>query len=1166
MFTGGTAVPGTVVSSVQEVQAASSSIIENNWDAIQTKVVNEIQNLSLMKDLVVGDAIPNNSQEYSNALDAIDAQLTAAYEEQGLTIETSGSGENKVDSNKNITIELTVTDKEGNSKTQAVPVAIDAWNAQDVLDALEVDWDNLQFTQTSTDVEAQAKEVVNTALTNAWTTFEADHATVAAKFNQPEFASEKVNDAFNEVTGKVTVSKKSDASVTATKSISISYAEANTDEKAALSYLQNNLKTVTVDATTDISADADVSSPEKGNGKAIADKIEAAAISAFAGTDYATNASKPATVTVTGLSMAGNGRVTATINVKIDSKAGTNGTFTVDLVKSDATTIVNMTLVDAEKEIETGTGIEDAVSGIQVTYANGKSETIDIKKISTKGITYDTIKWDQDVEKVGTVKTIFSCETASVPFEVQVVETQNSISASDWGFVDTKTPLKTVVSSDDSIITGSIVKGNIVLVARNAGTAKVTVTNEKGQSYVCTIDVAATGEIKRGSATPVNTTLNIAANVTNIGFVAHPENDKNTVSIVDEEVSEPTADGVVEAELTTVGDQPVIQLTPIGDGTAQIKVTGGDNGKLSAIITVTVKDHVITVSDITKQKGLSFTLNQDALDHLRSLTYTEGINPTVEELGFTSSDKLILSNGLDSVPANDITKVEYNAAKNLLVLTYNEKTTTVSLNSRECNVANTVSTLGLVATNYEIDPVGKSSIESVDFTTTVQGNPVILITPKDVESGNATITVSDELGNEATIKVTITDGVASVAKDDISKFVLGGSWNVVVPNAKQLYTIGDSVDVTDCYLVCTKDGNGYKKDDRIQLTNEMVTGFDSTKATLTDGTLNYNSKMTVMYGGANKSISYAVRPASVKVSKNSLDLASGDSIASVAVSGTADLVASLNDAKDTITIQANKVNVSGSVIVTTTDGNTVAIKVAVDNEGSIETSVTQEFETSISLVDNTEETLGIVGTDVASSDESVVLVSIAGGKVVLTSVAPGTAVVTVTDGDLTAELTVTVDEFGTITVDSIKKATEDGFMRGETITEGEYAGLDNWYYYIDGEMVTNNWVEVNENGTNVWYHFDKDGKMSRGWIIDESGWKIYNLDSNGRMRKDMWINAAANDALGMPAGLYHLQSDGAVQMNGWAESVTAGIYWYCNAGTGLFEQGNPASWSNAKLW
>ena len=85
--------------------------------------------------------------------------------------------------------------------------------------------------------------------------------------------------------------------------------------------------------------------------------------------------------------------------------------------------------------------------------------------------------------------------------------------------------------------------------------------------------------------------------------------------------------------------------------------------------------------------------------------------------------------------------------------------------------------------------------------------------------------------------------------------------------------------------------------------------------------------------------------------------------------------------------------------------------------------------------------------------------------------------------------------------------------------------------------------------------------MQRGWIVDETGWKVYLLDSNGRMMHSQWVNAPAQESLNRPAGLYKLTDDGAVQMNGWAKSVdNENIEWFCNAGNGLFEVDNPASW------
>ena len=159
-------------------------------------------------------------------------------------------------------------------------------------------------------------------------------------------------------------------------------------------------------------------------------------------------------------------------------------------------------------------------------------------------------------------------------------------------------------------------------------------------------------------------------------------------------------------------------------------------------------------------------------------------------------------------------------------------------------------------------------------------------------------------------------------------------------------------------------------------------------------------------------------------------------------------------------------------------------------------------------------------------------------------------------------------------IELIKEGGEVGNLPDVDLKEGWYkVGDSDWSYYIAGQKVVSDWVSVeeadpynnNEVGT-VWYHMNSEGLMDRGWIVDESGWKVYLLDSNGRMMHSQWVNAPASEELNRPAGLYKLTDDGAVQMNGWAESVTPGIYWFCNAGTGLFEVDNPASWGSEKLF
>lgn len=135
-----------------------------------------------------------------------------------------------------------------------------------------------------------------------------------------------------------------------------------------------------------------------------------------------------------------------------------------------------------------------------------------------------------------------------------------------------------------------------------------------------------------------------------------------------------------------------------------------------------------------------------------------------------------------------------------------------------------------------------------------------------------------------------------------------------------------------------------------------------------------------------------------------------------------------------------------------------------------------------------------------------------------------------------------------------QEETENGWIMDES---GEY-------YYLENGKVCTGWFQDMEDDGN-WYYLKETepglGQMQKGWIVDETGWKTYFLDSNGRMLSGQWINAGEDNELGRPAGMYYLTDDGAVQMNGWAESITPGIFWFLRAGDGWFDKDNPACWS-----
>lgn len=203
-------------------------------------------------------------------------------------------------------------------------------------------------------------------------------------------------------------------------------------------------------------------------------------------------------------------------------------------------------------------------------------------------------------------------------------------------------------------------------------------------------------------------------------------------------------------------------------------------------------------------------------------------------------------------------------------------------------------------------------------------------------------------------------------------------------------------------------------------------------------------------------------------------------------------------------------------------------------------------------------------------------VEVSDGKI--TALHQGIAVVTAKSGTAVGFCLVVVegDELNGWQQDKVSKKwyyLENGKAQTGWIKE------DGEYYYCDpknsGAMTENKWIVIEEEDPyndnkvgEVWYRVDENGKMQTGWISDpEAPWKIYLLDTNGRMMHSDWVNAPENQDLNRPAGMYYLTDDGAVQMNGWTLAKKSNsVYWYCNPGTGLFESGNPNSWAGKKLW
>lgn len=198
-----------------------------------------------------------------------------------------------------------------------------------------------------------------------------------------------------------------------------------------------------------------------------------------------------------------------------------------------------------------------------------------------------------------------------------------------------------------------------------------------------------------------------------------------------------------------------------------------------------------------------------------------------------------------------------------------------------------------------------------------------------------------------------------------------------------------------------------------------------------------------------------------------------------------------------------------------------------------------------------------------------------GMSLFLTSVSPGDTEVRLIDANGCVDiLFITVDETGKITVNDLIPWNGWNSVDEIYMTDGQPAQkwtfeptMSVWYYFIDGVRVTGWFQDMEDNGN--WYYLKETrpalGSMQTGWITDSTGWKHYYLDTNGRMLRSQWVKTDSDSSFG-PAGFYYLTDDGAVQMNGWAESVTPGIYWYVRPNDGYFDINNPDCWSTKKLW
>lgn len=892
-------------------------------------------------------------------------------------------------------------------------------------------------------------------------------------------------------------------------------------------------------------------------------------------------------------------KATIVLGTNVDEKAVTSSpkNLTVTLSKAATTEVARM-IIDSEDEYDTEYLKSKKVTDI-VDYLN-KNKKITFVDKNNRVVDYTpTLSYDKTIfknNKLGTY-TITVTDTKSgihTDLSFAVVRKYNISTGVVFAEKTNVEDLSSVSVSDDSIATAELttkdgVIKDLELKALKAGTVVLTAMDKSGAVWNTTYIFNADGSIaneKTLEAKPASDARYFWNDANTIGFVA--DDIDVTQKPYDYRDGKET---VAEVSFDTLADKPVIKIVPKNFGTATIKLTGGDEGKLSITLSVKYEKDGFTVT----KSNTNFTgiqLNAKAIDHLqKDVTYdfatldrridagnsSATLTLNVDDLGFDSTHKIVFVNdensaGFDTVDASELTKavLSKNGSAYKLTVNYGAETYSVDIPAEQKEVRkeidNTVDTLGLVAEDGIISDIevisGASKYDDIlraEAVTKADGTKVIAFTLGDdkvTKEAKAKVTITDAFGNEASVVVTVekSGDTYSITNGNPTKFAGYQKYTLTAPT-DTVFELGEKVTEFNGYLVSED------KEEKVQLLDEMVTGFTTAESTVDETNDRLTTKeATVNYGGSTgKTFTYTVRPKVENVNVSDLDLADGETVTGVAVRGDKDIKASVKDGK--IEIVVRKTDISGSVVATTSLGRTVAVKVSVDKDANIETEIAKSFSSSSYILQNNEETLGLVADSVSSADESIAIASVAGDKIIISSVKTGSTVITATDGENSAYITISVDEFGTVTIENITKFGEDGWVRGE--------GSD-WYYYINGEKVTNDWVAVEEADPynnnqvgKVWYHFDKDGKMQRGWIKDETGWKIYNLDSNGRMRHDMWINAEANEELGMPTGIYHLLSDGAAQMNGWAESITEGIYWFCAPNSGVFDASNPANWATS---
>lgn len=822
-------------------------------------------------------------------------------------------------------------------------------------------------------------------------------------------------------------------------------------------------------------------------------------------------------------------------------------------------TNVSVTLTDNEGDTETLTGT-DAIY-----------DAIDTGKIVLDTGSYSKGK----LGKYNVYLRLSADNSKFVTIPVQVVG-YGTVNPVELNF-SSKAVIQKIVSSDTSILAATTDDQYIVY---QAGTTSVDVTDNSGNTVTAQATVAEDGVVT--FTTDFEAVIN--DQIIGEGFADLAKNQGAEISVKDPIV---TARYVQDADGTEH-----VYLTPVAVGKTQLTVTFGTQGKLRYTYNVTVSDKGIITVEVAENLAIgSISLpaaTQKALtdaDYYSTVVPNAGTNYAASLDGDTAVNRVVVkgivggsvenmdellvtitsSTGVDTITLDTsnmwFTNSYYVDKSNSTYATRlhigfgdEEETLAVTLKQK---IDITFDDLKLTPARAEYDD---QYVEVID-----NGNNSFSIVPKMTADEERAFTVNFYDGNGGVSTVTGVVKGYTITQQNIQTPGVNADTVEYTQPTTQEYTIGDAVDVSGASFSYIPTGGGNRLD--VNVTSEMF--FDDvdgdgaytagTDVKLSTAAAGLYDHVYFMYGDyvSTEFFSVTVNPAEIRMTTEDLGLSPQDTISF------AEMVSGDNEISVGITsdgyvyFQSTAIDKEAVARVTTKNGNTAFVYIDVDTEGNITAVSDVNFKTTVQTLD--EEALGLYPETVSVDDTDCVSAAVQAGKVVLKSLAPGDATVTVTDADgAVATISVTVYADGSMSVDVTKPITE-GWVKGE--------GSD-WYYLKDGERVVSDWVCVQEEDPynnnevgDVWYHFGSDGKMQRGWIVDETGWKVYLLDSNGRMMHSQWVNAPAQESLNRPAGLYKLTDDGAVQMNGWAKSVdNENIEWFCNAGNGLFEVDNPASW------